>query len=99
MLSLKTYDIPTFEVEAPDGEILHVLPASKRTIDKISHMQADGPDALQELYDTLAECLSINREDRTVTAEELETVPIPVVRDMMVAYTQFVRAKVDGAKN
>ena len=99
MLSLKTYDIPTLEVEAPDGEILHVLPASKRQIEKIAAMEAGKPEALGELYGILAACLSENREGKTVTEADLENIPIPVIRALMIEYTRFIHEKVDGEKN
>lgn len=99
MLSLKTYDIPTLEVEAPDGEILHVLPASKRHIDEIAAMQSGKPEAMGDLYRILAACLSENREGRKITEEELGDIPIPVIKALMIEYTEFVHKKVDSAKN
>lgn len=99
MLSLKEYEIPTLEVEAPDGEILHVLPASKRMVDRLAALESGKPEAFGLMFETLADCLSRNRENRPVTVEELSEVPIPVLVDILKEYTGFIREKVDGAKN
>ena len=99
MLSLKTYDIPTLEVEAPDGEILHVLPASKRMIEKIAAMESGNPEALAQLYKTLAECLSENREGKAITEDMLADIPVLVVKQIMIEYATFIHGRIDGAKN
>lgn len=99
MLSLKEYEIPTLEVEAPDGEILHVLPASKRLVDKIAAIESGNSEAFGQMIETIADCLSQNRENRTVTAEELENIPIPALVGIFKQYTDFIRQKVDEAKN
>lgn len=99
MLSLKDYDIPTLAVEAPDGEILHVLPASKRIVEKIAAIESGNPEAFGQMIGTIADALSQNREGRKISADELEGIPIPVLVGIFKEYTDFIRRKVDEAKN
>ena len=38
MLTLKTAQIPTLEIELTDGECIHVLPATKRLIETMGNV-------------------------------------------------------------
>lgn len=96
MLTLKTAQIPTLELELTDGERIHVLPATKRLIET---MGAVNTADMAETYRVLSQILSYNREGRAVTEEELSEVPFPVLVEIMNEYTDFLKGKVSGAKN
>ena len=98
MLSLKTAQIPTLEIELTDGEQIHVLPATKRIIEELGRLNVERAD-MTESYRILAKILSYNREGHPVTEDDLAQVPITAIRDIMLEYMAFIRGKVADAKN
>ena len=62
MLTLKTKDIPTLEIELLSGEQIHVLPATKRIIDSMAGFDPKSRNT-GEMYKLLAVILSHNREN------------------------------------
>ena len=96
MLTLKTAQIPTLEIELTDGECIHVLPATKRLIETMGNVNTAD---MAVTYRVLSKILSYNREGRAVTEEDLSEVPFPVLIEIMNAYTDFIKGKVAGAKN
>ena len=98
MLTLKTKDIPTLEIELLSGEQIHVLPATKRTIDRMTDFDPKNRD-MGDMYKILAEILSYNREGITVAEEDLTDVPMPTIAEIMREYTAFIKGKIENAKN
>ena len=98
MLTLKSAQIPTLEIELTDGECIHVLPATKRIIEEMGGLDLKNID-IGMMYGLLAKILSYNREKRTVTEEDLAEVPLTAIREIMEEYTAFIKGKVAGAKN
>ncbi len=98
MLTLKTKDIPTLEIELMTGEQIHVLPATKRIIDKMSGFDPKTRNT-SEMYKLLAAILSYNRENIQVSEEDLADVPVSVIADIMREYTAFINGKINSAKN
>ena len=98
MLTLKTKDIPTLEIELLSGEQIHVLPATKRIIDSMAGFDPISRNT-GEMYKLLAVILSHNRENIPVTVEDLEDVPVSTIAEIMREYTAFINGKINSAKN
>ncbi len=98
MLTLKTADIPTLEIELSSGERIHVLPATKRIIDSMGRMDTHNPN-MEQMYKVLAMILSYNTEGKTITEDDLSEVPVPVVAEVIRQYMDFIKGKINDEKN
>lgn len=102
MFCLVSENLPTMEVKlsADTEEVIHVYPCTKRMAEKLSAMaNLPAADKVAFFYTAAAEILSKNRENRVVTAEELEELPIPSLAAFFREYARFLRGEVTDNPN
>lgn len=92
MFSLAKFQRPTFELEIKEGIVIHIYPPAKEMADKLTAVESmKGKELENEVYKVLAELISNNRENYSVTSDDMRIYAEDALIALLQTFLDFVR--------